>query len=609
MFNSIRWKFIVVYFLLVFIAMVIVGVFIVQKFEMQQLENRTSSMTKQIESIISASSYLSEDNWAEVSNEIQSMLNEWRFDGAETLYIIYEYEENIPRIIATSSKKQDQTVGKNALRYKDFDPTLILSAYEGEKKEAVKKDLNKDEIFKHLAYPVLNEVGQVKGVFYMTSDLQDIYDTLDESKKILTSATMLALIITIILGFLIASSITEPIRDVTKKAERMAKGDFDQFVEVKSEDEIGQLASMFNYLTLKLKNTIQEMDLERSKLDTIFKYMADGVIAIDLNGYIIHANPIAVNILGLEDTINEELLNRKVFPIENINLKKIDYNDVNTLEGDDIVEINSIVYRMRYAPFRNEKGYIGGIIIVFQDITEQHKLDNMRKEFVANVSHELKTPITTIKSYTETLMDYKDIDEELACKFLSIIDSECDRMARIVKNLLQLSNLDYNKTKWNKIEYSVKKLIYDSCSKLEFAFKEKGHTLHIDIEDDIPDIVIDKDGIEQVILNIISNAIKYTPNNGNIDVSAKYKDNKVIISVKDNGIGIPEEDKDRIFERFYRVDKGRSRELGGTGLGLSIAKQIVEAHDGDIIFKSQYKVGTKVDIILPVATNVSLNLN
>src|SRR5690606_27673800 len=144
-----------------------------------------------------------------------------------------------------------------------------------------------------------------------------------------------------------ASSITEPIRDVTKKAERMAKGDFDQFVEVKSEYEIGQLASMFNYLTLKLKNTIQEMDLERSKLYTIFKYMADGVIAIDLNGYIIHANPIAVNILGLEDTINEELLNRKVFPIENINLKKIDYNDVNTLEGDDIVEINSIVYRMR----------------------------------------------------------------------------------------------------------------------------------------------------------------------------------------------------------------------------------------------------------------------
>ncbi len=260
---------------------------------------------------------------------------------------------------------------------------------------------------------------------------------------------------------------------MTKKAERMAKGDFNQFVEVKSDDEIGQLASMFNYLTLKLKETIQEMDLERSKLDTIFNYMADGVIAIDLNGYIIHANPIAVDILDLEDTINEELISRKIFPIENINLTNIDYDDVDTLEGDDIVEIKSVVYKTRYAPFRNEKGHIGGIIIVFQDITEQHKLDNMRKEFVANVSHELKTPITTIKSYTETLMDYKDIDKELSYKFLSVIDDECDRMARIVRNLLQLSNLDYNKTKWNKVEYSVEKLIQDSCLKLEFAFKEK----------------------------------------------------------------------------------------------------------------------------------------
>ncbi|MCF6461544.1 sensor histidine kinase [Clostridium sp. Cult3] len=607
MFTSIRWKFIIVYFLLVFIAMVIVGVFIVQRFETQQLENRTSTMTKQIESIISTSSYLSEDDWTEVNEEIQNMLNEWRFDGTETLYVIYE--EEIYRIIASSSKNQDRIVGQNALRYKAFDPTLILSAYEGEKSEGIKKNLNEDTISKHLAYPVLNEVGQVKGVFYMTSDLQDVYTTLDESKKILTNATMLALVITVLLGFFIASSITEPIRDVTKKAERMAKGDFDQFVEVKSDDEIGQLASMFNYLTLKLKDTIQEMDLERSKLDTIFNYMADGVIAIDLNGYIIHANPIAIDILGLEDTINEELINRKVFPMESINLTKVDYESWDTLEGDDIIEINSVVYRIRYAPFRNEKNDIGGIIIVFQDITEQHKLDNMRKEFVANVSHELKTPITTIKSYTETLMDYRDIDQDLSNKFLSVIDNECDRMARIVRNLLQLSNLDYNKTKWNKVEYPVEKLIRDSCLKLEFAFKEKEQSFHIDIEEDVPDIVIDKDGMEQVILNIISNAIKYTPNKGNIDILARNKDENVIITVKDNGIGIPEEDKGRIFERFYRVDKGRSRELGGTGLGLSIAKQIVEAHGGDIILKSEYKVGTEVDIILPAVVDVSFNLN
>jgi two-component system sensor histidine kinase VicK len=584
--------------------MAIVGVFIVQRFEAQQLENRTNTMVKQIESIISTSSYLSEDNWANVSEEIQDTLDEWRFDGNETLYIIYN-DGDMPKIIASSYSNHDKIKGQNALVYKFLDPTLILSAYDtGEKSEGIRKDANEGTVFKHIAYPALNEVGQVKGVLYMTSDLQDIYATLDESKKILTSATMLALAVTVLLGFLIASSITGPIRDVTKKAEKMAKGDFDQFVEVKSDDEIGQLASMFNYLTLKLKDTIQEIDLERSKLDTIFKYMADGVIAIDINGYIIHANPIAIDILGLEETINDDSINKKIFPMDSINLTKIDYEDLNSLEGDEIVEINSVVYRIRYAPFRNEKNNIGGVIIVFQDITEQHKLDNMRKEFVANVSHELKTPITTIKSYTETLMGFDNLDEELSCKFLSVIDNECDRMTRIVRDLLQLSNLDYNKTKWKKVDCSVENLIKDACLKLDFAFKEKNQDLILDIEENIPNIVVDKDGIEQVILNIISNAIKYTPNGGKISVLAKKQNDRVIITVKDNGIGIPEEDKNRIFERFYRVDKGRSRELGGTGLGLSIAKQIVEAHGGDIVLKSQHKVGTEVDIMLPTTSHV-----
>lgn len=597
MFTSIRWKFIIVYFLLVFIAMAIVGVFIVQRFEVQQLDSRTDSMINQIESLINTSSYLSKDNWLEVNEEIQSILNEWRFDGTETLYVIHG--EDIPKIIASSYSNSDKIKDQNALVYKFLDPTLILDAFKGEKAEGIKREINEDVIYKHVAYPVLNEVGKVTGVLYMTSDLKDVYKTLDDSKKILTSATTLALMVTVLLGFLIASSITGPIRDVTKKAEKMAKGDFDQFVEVKSDDEIGQLAEMFNYLTLKLKDTIEDMNLEKSKLDTIFNYMADGVIAIDINSYIIHANPIAIDILELENTINEELINRKVFSVESIDLDPFNYRDLDSLEGDEVITINSIIYRTRYAPYINEKEEIGGVIIVFQDITEQHKLDNMRKEFVANVSHELKTPITTIKSYAETLMEYDDIEKEVAYKFLSVIDDECDRMTRIVQDLLQLSNLDYNKRNWNKVEYPVDKLINDVCLKLDFAFKDKNQELDLNIEK-IPDFTIDKDGIEQVILNIVSNAIKYTPENGKISILAKEEDNMAVITVKDNGVGIPEEDKARIFERFYRVDKGRSRDLGGTGLGLSIARQIVEAHGGQIKLKSKYEIGTEVDIIIPI---------
>lgn len=594
MFSSIKWKFIIVYLTLVLMVMIIVAVFIVQEFKDQQLENRTETMIKQIQTLLSTSSYLSEDDWLRVREQIQKTLNEWRFSGTEVLYVVYQLD--IPRIIASSHINYDELNGQNALA--KLDPTLILSAYNGEMKDNIKVEPNESAVFKHLAYPVFDEVGQVKGILYMTDDIQDVYRTIDQTQKILISATLLALSITIFLGFLIANSITVPIRDVTKKAERMAKGDFDQFVDVKSDDEIGQLASMFNYLTLKLKETIQEMELEKSKLNTIFNYMADGVIAIDTEGNVIHANPVAINILQLEDISNINIFTKDF--LKDIVLEDVEFKDITTYDKGKIVEINKSVYQLKYAPYRNEQDNIGGIIIVFQDITQQHKLDNMRKEFVANVSHELKTPITTIKSYTETLMEYENLDEELSYKFLSVIDKECDRMARIVRDLLQLSNLDYNKTKWNKVECKVDKLIEDVCLKLDLAFKEKNHKLIIDMEENLPNIIVDVDGIEQVILNVLSNAIKYTPDNGEIIVSARRNDDKIVIKVKDNGIGIPKEDINRIFERFYRVDKGRSRELGGTGLGLSIARQIVQAHNGEITLESEYNAGTEVSIALPI---------
>ncbi len=597
MFSSIKWKFILVYFLLVFIAMAIVGVFIVGRLEEQQIKTVTNNMEQHIKTVMEvASTHISGENWAENSEEIQKAINDYNVGGDETLYVIFN--EDIPTIIASSSNQYETILGQNALNFNSIDPILVLKAFEGEKASKTLDEINEDTTNRHLAYPVFSSLGKVKGVFYMTSDLRDIYATVNESKVILTNATLLALVITVFLGFFIASSITEPISDVTKKAEEMSLGDFNQFVEVKSNDEIGQLASMFNHLTLKLKDTIQDMDLERSKLDTIFSYMAEGVIAIDKNGNLIHANPIAMEILNF----SEEDINTNIpLDLKKINLKKINYEEIDTLEGDEIAEINAEVYKIKYAPFKNEKTDIGGIIIVFQDITDEHKLDIMRKEFVANVSHELKTPITTIKSYAETLLE-RDLDKDTSQKFLTVIDSECDRMARLVKDLLQLSNLDYRKTNWKKTEISLSTTLKDIIGKLELLFKEKNQEVVSNIQEDMENIVVDKDGIEQVILNIISNAIKYTEINGKIEIQAYQNEDKLIIKVSDNGIGIPYEDQNRIFERFYRVEKGRSRELGGTGLGLAIAKEIVEAHEGNIILKSEAGEGTIVELLLPCNT-------
>ncbi|WP_409227330.1 sensor histidine kinase [Gudongella sp. SC589] len=594
MFSSIRWKFIVVYFLLVFIAMVIIGIFIVNRMEDQQLETARSSMEQQIETIMSTSSYIATGNWTENREGIQGTLNDWRLGTGETLYVIYD--EDVPKILATTNKQYESIVGNNALSYRYTDPSIIGRAFHGEKAQSVIMDDVAGNEFMHFAAPVFSSVGKINGILYMTSDLSNVQRTIDDSRAILTNATLIALGITIVLGFFIASSITGPIRDVTKKAEEMALGDFDQFVEVKSDDEIGQLAGMFNHLTLKLKDTIEEMDLERSKLDTIFSYMAEGVIAVDKNGNIIHANPIGQKLMEIDDEFVETAGR---FDLKKLGMENIDYTDPETLNGETTFQKDEGVYKVKYAPYKNERDHIAGVIMVLQDITQEHRLDNMRKEFVANVSHELKTPITTIKSYAETLMT-NDVDQDTQQRFLSVIDRECDRMGRLVRDLLQLSNIDYQKTKWNRENISIGDMLLDSIGKLQLLAHEKNQRVESYIQPELPMIKADRDGMEQVILNILSNAIKYTENNGIIRVNAKKRDRFIDVSISDNGIGIPEEDVGRIFERFYRVEKGRSRDMGGTGLGLSIAKEIIEAHEGTIEITSKKNKGTVVNITLPV---------
>ena len=223
----------------------------------------------------------------------------------------------------------------------------------------------------------------------------------------------------------------------------------------------------------------------------------------------------------------------------------------------------------------------------------------MRKDFVANVSHELKTPITTIKSYAETLSSGIVTEPEIVSEFLSVIESEADRMTAIVRDLLQLSHFDFKKAQWSFERHPIEDIIKECIEHLKIYYLEKNQTVNLTAADN-PNILVDKAKIKQVILNILSNAIKYTPEFGSVDISVDTVDNFVDIYISDNGIGIPEEDIDHIFERFYRVDKGRSRQQGGTGLGLSIAQDIVTAHGGTISASSEINRGSTFRISLPV---------
>lgn len=404
---------------------------------------------------------------------------------------------------------------------------------------------------------------------------------------------------TLIIIGIIARDITKPIELLTNKAEMIAEGNI-SYISLPEKRgagyEISKLIDTFNLMTSQIQNTMNEISTEKSKLETILMHLTDGVLAFNLNGRMVHANLTAKKMLDIKDERSFEEIFKKL-KID-INMEKIIYLEDWT-SSEEMINVNDKYYNFFFAPFRDEKDRANGVVVVIQDMTKQAKLDDMRKEFVANVSHELKTPITSIKTYSETLLDQEELDEESKRKFLNVILTEANRMTRLVSDLLQLTKFDYKKVAWNRIRFDIKELTKQVCDKHKIQAEKKGQLVECYVTSNVPDVFGDRDGIEQVITNILTNSIKYTPENGNIKVYVGAVHDDAYIKIIDNGIGIPKEDLPRVFERFYRVDKARSREMGGTGLGLPIAKEIIEENGGSIDIKSEVGKGTEVIIKVP----------
>lgn len=430
---------------------------------------------------------------------------------------------------------------------------------------------------------------------YYSGDWQSTIDTLNNA---ILKISFAAIIASLILGYILSKTITVPIINIMQKAQDIAEGNFGRVLEIRSDDEIGKLTRTFNFMSSELKNTLAEISSEKSKVETILNYMTDGVIAFNVKGEVMHANPAARRMLKVDDVHESFNEFSKKYDL-GIALEDILYLELPS-KREKSISVEEKYIRMYFGVFTDEEKKAEGVIAVLQDITEQQKLENMRKEFVANVSHELKTPLTSIKSYTETLLDGALDDRETAEQFLRVIDSEADRMSRLVRDLLQLSSIDNQQVKWNKKRFSFTSLVKNSIVKVQMESQSKEQTLETYVMGEIPEIEADRDRIEQVVLNILSNAIKYTPRGGKITVYVSRIYNDVSLKVVDTGIGIPQQDLPRIFERFYRVDKARSREMGGTGLGLSIAREITEAHGGTISVSSELGKGTEVTIKLPI---------
>ena len=477
--------------------------------------------------------------------------------------------------------------------------TCIDLAKKSEQKYAVYDNGEKEcYIFAYILETEQVEGGQI--IVVISQSRAYINKQLQQIGIIYLVAMFVVLLITAVLAKVTSNSITKPIALLTNKAELMAQGNISLVAlndKEKAGYEITKLVDTFNLMMNQIQNNMDEIYSEKSKLETILMHLTDGVLAFNISGKLIHANLAAKKMLEFENERSFDDIFGK-FELDT-NLEKVIYLD-EWASTDQLIKTSDKYLNLYFAPFRNEKDVPTGAIVVVHDTTKQEKLEDMRKEFVSNVSHELKTPLTSVKTYAETLMEQDELDEESKKKFLGVILTESNRMARLVSDLLQLTKFDYKKIAWEKIDFDITELTKQICEKHKIQAEKKNQILECYETSNVPLVYGDRDGIEQVITNILINSIKYTQEGGNVKVYIGSVHEDAYIKIIDNGIGIPEEDLPHVFERFYRVDKARSREMGGTGLGLPIAKEIIESNNGSISIKSEKGKGTEVIIKVPI---------
>ncbi len=434
--------------------------------------------------------------------------------------------------------------------------------------------------------------GNLENIEQISNNLVNLEN---DTKIAIIIAAVLLSIVGVVIAFVLSKFVIYPINKLIKSAEGINDDDKSVFRSKKGND-VGNIENAIDVITTEWKEKLKEVDTQKNQIETILLHMTDGIIAFNMKGEIILINPAAKKFLsiGPEDNTFDDIFNK--FNLD-INMEKIIYLE-NWTSTEQRIQVDEEYVNVFFAPFKNESDRPDGVIAVIQDITEHVKLDNMQKELVADVSHELKTPITSIMGYADTLLE-GEYDKETQAKFLNVIATEARRMAKLVTDLLTLSRYDSNKKKVQKELFDLGDLVKKCQDKLAIEIKKKNHKVNCFVTADVPPVYADKYDIERVVLNILTNSIKYTKEGGEIKIYVGFVYNDAYIKVFDNGIGIPEEDLNRIFERFYRVDKARTREMGGTGLGLSIAKEILDKNGGSIDIKSVVGQGTEVVVRVP----------
>ncbi|HBB5493381.1 TPA: cell wall metabolism sensor histidine kinase WalK [Listeria monocytogenes] len=594
-FQSVQFKLVIMYLLLIIVAMQVIGAYFVRELEGQLEKNFQDSITNSItlldynarEEIIKNS-----DNSVKLQNDIRELLVD--YSRASSNLIEVRIVDDKGKILGTSNLNNQGIVGQ-----KSNDPLVkrTLSLGTTSEDKIYKDESNKNNRVWVNVSSIKNK-GQVIGAIYLVADIESVYKQVDDIINIFITGTLIAMIITAVLGILLSRTITKPIIEMKRQAYAMARGNYSRKVKVYGVDEIGELADSFNTLTKRVQEAQAMTEGERRKLSSVLAYMTDGVIATDRRGKVILINTPAEKMLRVK---HESANGRSIIDVLDIG-DTYQFEDLMEVDGSLTMDRSTLdkpyVLRANFSVIQRETGFNNGVIAVLHDITDQEKVDQERRDFVSNVSHELRTPLTSMHSYLEALSDGAWEDKEIAPRFLEVTQNETERMIRLVNDLLKLSRMDGGREQLEKSFVNFTDFFNHIIDRFEMMKKETiMFKRHIPREPVI--IEIDEDKVMQVLDNIISNANKYSPDGGRISFYLKKFEDEIEVSIADEGLGVPDEDLANVFDRFFRVDKARSREMGGTGLGLAIAREVIEAHGGRIWAERNKTKGTIIKFTLP----------
>ncbi|WP_373751877.1 cell wall metabolism sensor histidine kinase WalK [Jeotgalibaca porci] len=598
--QSIYFKIRMLFIFLLLVSLQIIGAYFIRQLETDLIDNFDNQMSLNVRFLENSLVPVIEDeDQSETPATVQNILED--YIGGDFLEIQVVDAEGY--ILGTNDQTRQSVVGTKSTD-RDVQQALLL---ESDRKYQYVDEDRMDRVLKVVSpmFATTNP-GEVIGVVMMESNIETVYSQISEIVKIFLNASLFAIVITIILAIIISQGISKPIAEMRTKTLAIAQGDYSGRIRIYGNDELGQLADTINDLSTKVKEAQETTESERQRLDSVLKHMSDGVIATDRRGKIIIVNNRAVDLLGLD---REEVVGKSIMKVLDLS-KEFTFRQLLETNEDLILHVDEgegkadSILQGEFSVIQRDTGFISGVVCVLTDITEQEKVEQERRNFVSNVSHELRTPLTSVKSYTESLQDGAWKDPDIAPQFLQVISTETERMIRMITDLLNLSRMDQGKLQLEREYVSMNDLFSHILDRFDMvlqseAYRNKNYKIQRDLTQRTLWVDIDQDKVTQVIDNIMNNALKYSPDGGTITCRLMETHNSVVLSITDEGMGIPRKDLQHIFERFYRVDKARARSMGGTGLGLAISREVLMLHGGRIWATSVENKGSTFFISLP----------